>query len=202
MIIRWNYGCILFGQHCIPQLDMNRKLCLQTFLLMVDGSLLFLMIEHWKSGHRNRSNDLSFVFICARVFAFFLFLCWCSMVIETKYSFETFILIIVEEDYWIKVKCFEKQKAQIDFLDYCSMSDQFANLHEYIASLPANVTQNIYGHPASCLAIFRFVTKSVRSLRMIFQSFVFLVNCQFLQERSLWDLFVCRTRKRLDSHSL
>lgn len=37
------------------------------------------------------------------------------------------------------------------------MSSQFANLQEYIASLPTNVIQNIYGHPASCLAIFRFV---------------------------------------------
>ena len=37
------------------------------------------------------------------------------------------------------------------------MSSQFANLQEYIGSLPASVTQNIYGHPASCLAIFRFV---------------------------------------------
>jgi hypothetical protein len=37
------------------------------------------------------------------------------------------------------------------------MSSQFANLQEYIGSLPTNVTQNIYGHPASCLAIFRFV---------------------------------------------
>jgi hypothetical protein len=39
------------------------------------------------------------------------------------------------------------------------MSNQFANLQEYIANLPKTVIQNIYGHPASCLAIFRFVRK-------------------------------------------
>ncbi|CAF0788494.1 unnamed protein product [Adineta ricciae] len=48
------------------------------------------------------------------------------------------------------------------------MSDQFANLHEYIASLPANVTQNIYGHPASCLAIFRELPVLARTIIMRF----------------------------------
>ena len=44
------------------------------------------------------------------------------------------------------------------------MSSQFANLQEYIASLPPNVTQNIYGHPASCLAIFRWELWSIEVL--------------------------------------
>ena len=46
------------------------------------------------------------------------------------------------------------------FISDRSMSTQFANLQEYIGSLPASVKQNIYGHPASCLAIFRFVGES------------------------------------------
>jgi transcription initiation factor TFIIH subunit 4 len=54
----------------------------------------------------------------------------------------------------IKMKCSEESNS---FFRLNKMSVQFANLQEYIASLPPNVTQNIYGHPASCLAIFRFV---------------------------------------------
>lgn len=41
------------------------------------------------------------------------------------------------------------------------MSREIANLQEYIANLPPNVTRNIYGHPASCLAIFRFVDNGI-----------------------------------------
>ncbi|CAF1179907.1 unnamed protein product [Adineta steineri] len=48
------------------------------------------------------------------------------------------------------------------------MSGQFANLQEYISSLPTNVTQNIYGHPASCLAIFRELPVLARTIIMRF----------------------------------
>ncbi|CAF3436654.1 unnamed protein product [Rotaria sp. Silwood1] len=48
------------------------------------------------------------------------------------------------------------------------MSSQFANLQEYIGSLPANVIQNIYGHPASCLAIFRDLPVLARTIIMRF----------------------------------
>lgn len=48
------------------------------------------------------------------------------------------------------------------------MSREIANLQEYIANLPPNVTRNIYGHPASCLAIFRDLPVLARTIIMRF----------------------------------
>jgi len=59
------------------------------------------------------------------------------------------------------------------------MSSLFANLQEYIAGLPANVKQNIYGHPASCLAIFRDLPPLARAIVM---RFICLPNSETTQQ--------------------
>ena len=69
------------------------------------------------------------------------------------------------------------------------MSVQFANLQEYIGSLPASVKQNIYGHPASCLAIFRFVGEESEEKKII----GLLVLCSDLPvlARTIVMRFIC-----------
>lgn len=63
------------------------------------------------------------------------------------------------------------------------MSYQFANLQEYISGLPGNVIQNIYGHPASCLAIFRFVLITYMSFDILPYLSLSIVIYQYLQEQ-------------------
>jgi len=50
------------------------------------------------------------------------------------------------------------------------------DLHGYVLTLPASVLDQLYGHPATCLAIFRFVT----SLHLIW-GFLYRTNLLWLK---------------------
>ena len=146
-----NFGCILSGQPCIHRRAMNRRLCQRIFLSTDDGFRLFPTIGHWKFGHQNWSANPVF--------------CPLLVVILLNDWKETFIDDRVREgtDARHARRDFEFQSLLSDYI----MSSQFANLQEYIAGLPVQVTQNIYGHPASCLAIFRSVERRARRIRCV-----------------------------------
>lgn len=75
------------------------------------------------------------------------------------------------------------------------MSREIANLQEYIANLPPNVIRNIYGHPASCLAIFRFVPSILSN-----QSALFFVSSDLpVLARTIIMRFICLPNSEINA---